>query len=80
MGVRQPIENSPPGIHTMPSGAGPGAGAWLGMVGAKAAAAGWAGIGCAAAGCVPPHHKVRVAITAATRLEVCAASVAAPPR
>src|SRR6185436_8767969 len=30
-----PIENSPPGIHTMPAGAGAGAGVVLGIVGAK---------------------------------------------
>src|SRR3974390_788610 len=36
----QPMENSPPGIHTMPSGAGPGAAALFGTVGAKAAEAG----------------------------------------
>src|SRR5450631_443455 len=34
-GVWQPIENSPPGIHTMPGGAFVGAGAGLGMVGAN---------------------------------------------
>src|SRR6266705_1776279 len=34
-----PIENSPPGIHTMPSGLAPGAGVLLGMVGAKSEAA-----------------------------------------
>lgn len=31
-----PIEYSPPGIHTMPSGAGVGAAVLLGMVGSKA--------------------------------------------
>src|ERR1700690_2177747 len=31
-----PMENSPPGIHTMPSGAGPVAGVLFGTVGAKA--------------------------------------------
>ena len=35
-GSLQPIENSPPGIHTMPSGALLGRGSWLGTVGAKA--------------------------------------------
>src|SRR5436309_13176384 len=30
-----PIENSPPGIHAMPSGAGAGAGVLLGLVGAN---------------------------------------------
>src|SRR6185436_12071105 len=30
-----PIENSPPGIHTMPCGAGAGAGVLFGTVGAK---------------------------------------------
>src|SRR5437667_1016927 len=34
-----PIENSPPGIHTIPSGAGAGAGLLFGMVGAKGDAA-----------------------------------------
>jgi len=34
-GVMQPMENSPPGIHTMPSGAFVGAGVLLGIVGAK---------------------------------------------
>src|SRR6266568_6774717 len=34
-----PIENSPPGIHTIPSGAGVGAGPLFGMVGAKGDAA-----------------------------------------
>src|SRR5215470_3470358 len=33
-----PIENSPPGIQTIPAGAGAGAGAAFGMVGANAAA------------------------------------------
>jgi len=35
-GTLQPIENSPPGIHTMPSGAFVGGGVLLGIVGAKA--------------------------------------------
>ena len=39
-GTTQPIENSPPGIHTMPSGAGPRAGVLFGTVGAKGDAAG----------------------------------------
>jgi hypothetical protein len=34
-GARQPIENSPPGIHTMPDGAFVGEGVGLGIVGAK---------------------------------------------
>src|SRR5271165_6678340 len=34
-GALQPIENSPPGIHTMPSGAFLGAGVCLGIVGTK---------------------------------------------
>src|SRR5437879_2845425 len=34
-GSRAPMENSPPGIHTMPSGALPGGGAELGMLGSK---------------------------------------------
>jgi len=35
MAASLPIENSPPGIQTMPSGAGVGAGVLLGIVGAK---------------------------------------------
>src|SRR5271169_2518177 len=35
LGTVQPIENSPPGIHTMPAGAGLGTGVWLGRVGAN---------------------------------------------
>ena len=31
-----PIENSPPGIHTIPAGAGPGAAAVFAIVGVKA--------------------------------------------
>ena len=34
-GARQPIENSPPGIHTIPAGAFLGAGVGFGIVGAK---------------------------------------------
>jgi hypothetical protein len=36
-GSAAPIENSPPGIHTMPRGAGAGAGRVFGTVGANAA-------------------------------------------
>src|SRR5688572_14451755 len=43
-GSSEPMENSPPGIQTMPSGAGPGAGAVTAIVGPKGAAAG-AGVG-----------------------------------
>jgi hypothetical protein len=43
-GARQPIENSPPGIHTMPGGAFLGAGVGLGIVGAKGETAAPAGI------------------------------------
>src|SRR6266446_6408598 len=39
-----PIENSPPGIHTMPSGLEPGAGVLLGMVGAKDEASALCGV------------------------------------
>jgi hypothetical protein len=35
-GSLQPIENSPPGIQTMPLGVLLGGGSWLGTVGAKA--------------------------------------------
>jgi len=34
-GAAAPIENSPPGIQTMPSGAWPGAGVLFGIVGAN---------------------------------------------
>src|ERR1700746_2456595 len=34
-GTWQPMENSPPGIHTIPFGALGGGGVWLGTVGAK---------------------------------------------
>ena len=34
-GALHPMENSPPGIHTMPSGAFAGAGVLLGTVGVK---------------------------------------------
>src|ERR1019366_2112837 len=79
-GARPPIENSPPGIHTMPAGAVVGAGIGLGIVGAKAGAAGLAGSSCAAAGCVPAHHTLSAATSATARQEVGAALVAAPPR
>src|SRR5262245_295667 len=44
-GSSLPIENSPPGIHTMPSGAGVGGGAWFGIVAANAEVErGWDGV------------------------------------
>src|ERR1700690_1721646 len=64
-----PMENSPPGIHAMPSGAFVGAGVLLGMVGAKADAARLAGTaafvtGCASAVCRASADSNAMAIAA----------------
>jgi len=57
-GVVQPMENSPPGIHTMPAGAFVGAGAVLGTVGAngEVLAAGAVSIAARAVK-MPPAHR-----------------------
>src|SRR4051812_20142763 len=54
-----PMENSPPGIHTIPSGAGPGGGPLLGTVGANAASRSGAATACGTALC--PQASSRIA-------------------
>src|ERR1035441_3944716 len=81
-----PIANSPPGIHTMPSGAGLGAGVLFGMVGPKAelaaaAASAWpaTGRGQNLATTTTPTTTTAPATNQRTRLVLGAVAAFCPP-
>src|SRR5262249_22326413 len=63
-GLAPPIENSPPGIHTIPSGVGPGAGLALATVGrnVETAAGGVVVAECMAADSLPECDERRAII------------------
>src|SRR5262245_44830317 len=84
IGSAAPIENSPPGIHTMPSGAGPGGAGALAVVGRNVAAVD-AGAVVAAAGAAAGTvagfaRDAPIAIAATTAMTATVTAMAAAPK